>query len=573
MCRTAEIVCGKWTLLVIRDLAEGRSRFCELERSLAGISPRTLSLRLRALEEEGIVERQTFPEVPPRVEYVLTDKGRALVPLIEDMRAYGAEWLGARLRRRARGRRGLTDAARRPRSPRADSPALSGSASRGPQQDRAGRRRNRRRAQWTPPSPARDCSPSRPAAGSRPSPRPGAEMPFEVVEERGGAASLYCYRPLTGEFIRERPRRWPRWPATPAAARAGRLRGARRLSPGARRTPDPADPRAGPRRALAAFLEPVFAERSEFGFEPAHFESAYAELERALYEGHCTATVIAPVLGVALDPETSELTLGDGLSLIRGDALADAPSEAVWGDGEEPHVLARAARSTRSAPSACRCRWPARASGASSPRCGCSSAAATRSARWPGRGPRPAAGAPWRSAPAAAALADAGPAAQEDELRAFYDLVTRRLPGGGELAWALARFEMGCERLAPFEALTDYLLALRALLEPEGPASGRLAQRLAVICAPARGSRRPWPSAPRRRSPLERAVITGLAAPAPASTASSTSWPSTCGRSCATRCAATCADLGGVADDLLAEAADAPAAALSRLRTPPASLR
>jgi DNA-binding HxlR family transcriptional regulator len=93
VCRTAEIVCGKWTLLVIRDLAEGRSRFCELERSLRGISPRTLSLRLRALEEAGIVKRQTFPEVPPRVEYALTDKGRALVPLIEDMRAYGRQWL------------------------------------------------------------------------------------------------------------------------------------------------------------------------------------------------------------------------------------------------------------------------------------------------------------------------------------------------------------------------------------------------------------------------------------------------------------------------------------------------
>ena len=94
VCRTASIVCGKWTLLVIRDLADGRSRFCELERSLHGISPRTLSLRLRALEEEGIVKRQTYPEVPPRVEYALTDKGRALVPLIESMRAYGREWLG-----------------------------------------------------------------------------------------------------------------------------------------------------------------------------------------------------------------------------------------------------------------------------------------------------------------------------------------------------------------------------------------------------------------------------------------------------------------------------------------------
>src|SRR2546421_4675860 len=96
VCRTAEIVCGKWTLLVIRDLSEGRSRFCELERSLRGISPRTLSLRLRALEEEGVVERHTYPEVPPRVEYALTDKGQALLPLIEDMRSYGREWLGCR---------------------------------------------------------------------------------------------------------------------------------------------------------------------------------------------------------------------------------------------------------------------------------------------------------------------------------------------------------------------------------------------------------------------------------------------------------------------------------------------
>jgi DNA-binding HxlR family transcriptional regulator len=93
VCRTAEVVCGKWTLLLIRDLATGSRRFCELERSLEGISPRTLSLRLRALEEEGIVERHTYPEVPPRVEYALTEKGEALVPLIDDMRTYGTRWL------------------------------------------------------------------------------------------------------------------------------------------------------------------------------------------------------------------------------------------------------------------------------------------------------------------------------------------------------------------------------------------------------------------------------------------------------------------------------------------------
>jgi DNA-binding HxlR family transcriptional regulator len=95
VCATADIVCGKWTLLLVRELHEGRSRFGELERALTGISPRTLSLRLRALEEEGIVRRTTHAEVPPRVEYALTEKGIALLPIIESMRDYGETWLGA----------------------------------------------------------------------------------------------------------------------------------------------------------------------------------------------------------------------------------------------------------------------------------------------------------------------------------------------------------------------------------------------------------------------------------------------------------------------------------------------
>lgn len=93
IARTAEIIGGKWTLLIIRDLASGVKRFNQLERSLHGISPKTLSERLRSLEEEGIINRQTFAEVPPRVEYSLTTKGRDLSIVIESMRSYGKRWL------------------------------------------------------------------------------------------------------------------------------------------------------------------------------------------------------------------------------------------------------------------------------------------------------------------------------------------------------------------------------------------------------------------------------------------------------------------------------------------------
>ncbi len=93
VARTAEIISGKWTLLIIRDLATGTKRFSQLERSLHGISPKTLSERLCSLEHEGIISRQTFAEVPPKVEYTLTEKGQDLVSLIETMRSYGRRWL------------------------------------------------------------------------------------------------------------------------------------------------------------------------------------------------------------------------------------------------------------------------------------------------------------------------------------------------------------------------------------------------------------------------------------------------------------------------------------------------
>ena len=93
VARTAQIMGNKWTPLIVRDLAEGQRRFSELERSLHGISPKTLSERLKRLEEAHVLERRCFAEVPPRVEYSLTDKGHALLPVIESMREFGLHWL------------------------------------------------------------------------------------------------------------------------------------------------------------------------------------------------------------------------------------------------------------------------------------------------------------------------------------------------------------------------------------------------------------------------------------------------------------------------------------------------
>ena len=90
---SAEIIGSKWTALLVHDLSEGARRFSELEHSCAGISPRTLSERLRALEDEGLVERRSYAESPPRVEYELTEKGEALLPIIEEMRHFGHAFL------------------------------------------------------------------------------------------------------------------------------------------------------------------------------------------------------------------------------------------------------------------------------------------------------------------------------------------------------------------------------------------------------------------------------------------------------------------------------------------------
>lgn len=90
-----QVIGNKWTALILRDLFSGPKRFCELEKSVGNINPRTLSQRLDDLEEHGIITKERFAEVPPRIEYALTEKGEDLLPILEQMADWGAKYHSA----------------------------------------------------------------------------------------------------------------------------------------------------------------------------------------------------------------------------------------------------------------------------------------------------------------------------------------------------------------------------------------------------------------------------------------------------------------------------------------------
>ncbi|HZV73966.1 MAG TPA: hypothetical protein VFF79_09655 [Conexibacter sp.] len=345
----------------------------------------------------------------------------------------------------------------------------------------------------------------------------GAEVPFEVVEEPGSRSPLYCYRPLTSGFIRSRMGLLDRLPSYLPAARA--LAAIDGIDAYLRRRGEPRVPPDGRERAdavLRSFLSAVYAETSAFGYQPEAFSAAYAELEATLYEGRQVATVIAPLLGLAL--ESDEVALGDGLSLARGEALPDVPPEAVWstpGEVEHGAVLAvlvvEGERIAGPPVTTARTRFRRLLTTLRLFEAGPFALGPLAWARVDGGS--------WHVAPlgtgrARPALRARGrttlTAAQEDELRAFCNLVARRTPRAGEVAWALGRYELACERAAPFDALTDHLLALRALLEPEGAESGRLAQRLAALCALPH-DRAALAERVARAVTLERTIVAGLA--------------------------------------------------------------
>ena len=342
----------------------------------------------------------------------------------------------------------------------------------------------------------------------------GAEVPFELIEQGRSSAPLYCYRPLTGGFIAERIGSLARLPSYVAARQnleglAGleeylRGRGIRSLPPERAARAD---------AALQAFLTHVWSDATDFVFDAARFGTAYEELEAAVYEECSLTQVLAPVEGLVIESDLVEIA--GGVQLVRASALRDAPAElhldacatvaAVRAEcgPEDPPALESAGRRLRRLQTALRL-WDD-----------------AEPALGPGAWARTDSG-PWLHVPLATGVRRRGtddcllPAEEEDPLRAFIALVDRRTPRSGELAWALRRFELGCERPTAVEALTDWLLAARALLgEPGAPGYERLSDRVAAICAHPE-DREAVTERTARAIALERAVVAGVVRPDPA---------------------------------------------------------
>jgi hypothetical protein len=317
----------------------------------------------------------------------------------------------------------------------------------------------------------------------------GAEVEFDVVEEgigahrappgasarRGGARgpALYRYEPRTGAFIEER---WPRLRELPACEPA-----CRELGAGASawlRVNGLRGEQAEP--ALQAMLERLYEDATSFGFPEERFDRVYGEVELTLYRDAVRARVIAPLHGAWMDAERVEL--GDGLSLARGDAV-DGPHDKATllcvlerdVPADDPIPAEKAAERFAAVVTALRLWAPG--------------GVALGAPGW-----RQLDHARWQPVAIGSAASPRGvewmlPADDEQAFREFFTAIAEARPAA-PVAWALDRFEMGCAQATDAEALSDYLLGLRGLLDATtdaGQASFGL--RLAALCAEEEGRR------------------------------------------------------------------------------------
>jgi hypothetical protein len=323
--------------------------------------------------------------------------------------------------------------------------------------------------------------------------RSGAEIEFDVEDEGGRhGPALYRYRPLTERFIAERWRALRELATCAPAAEALGAGAAAWLRVNGLRG-EQAEP------ALQAMLARLYEDATSFGFPEERFERVYSEVEETLYRDTVPASVAVALHGFEVDAESVDL--GDGLSLVRAERL-DAPLEpggvacVLERDvaPEDDGPVEEAARRARELVTALRLFKPG---GVALGTVGWRRAGEGRWTAFEVRADGRARGEPW--------LLEEGEA---KDLREFVELIAGAAPTGA-VGWALARFEMGCSRPLDAEALPDYLLALRALLDAGGEAGlASLGLRVAALCAE-EGERRTLQRRVEDALSLERYVMGG----------------------------------------------------------------
>ncbi len=308
----------------------------------------------------------------------------------------------------------------------------------------------------------------------------GAELGFALDERSQGGATLYRYRPLTSEFIAAR---WQKLRALPTFGPAARALGTgaraylrRRGEPGADAEP-----------ALRAMLERLYADSTSFAFPEERFERVYGDVERALYAGTTRATVVAPVIGLRFDGARVEL--GGDLALVDAALLAPPPAP-VWLETDEGGrasppttaflALERDVSADAGLPIAeARLRFRAALTALRLLDPGGVSLAPLGHAR--------AGDGVWQALrldPSGHARGPQRVLDSEEAIRLAELLAALEGGAEGRLGWALDRFEMGIERRNEAEALSDYLLALRGLLDTGRTGDGAtVGLRLAALCA------------------------------------------------------------------------------------------
>jgi hypothetical protein len=358
----------------------------------------------------------------------------------------------------------------------------------------------------------------------------GAEIPFELASSggpRGHRSALQLYSPMIGRFLAERWSSLSRLPSHQPAVRALMDFG------GLDRYLASLDCRIGLRspargalatQALQAFCEDVFREQGDFTLREGRLEAALMRLDAVAADAGYV-TLVASLHGLVI--LSSQLRLAERLTISKPEALSGAAQQAFWQlmpagarsasagggdqllivlelpeqDGPIQRTLGHGRQLLRELLRALRLYGDGRiAMGALAWACTDEGSLGPIALGFGGR-----------SQGALVVRAE-----QEDELRAFCSLLARRTPRDDPAAWALRRFELGCEAASEIVGLTDHLLALQALLEPERVAPGLLASRVAALCAPPQ-ERKQTAARVLRAIELERDAVRGEAAPDAAS--------------------------------------------------------